>query len=309
MSSVSKFLNTIRDNTLSYRLYKFINRRRHFFYLKDENLRAAQLSSMVYKKLKKKYNDVLGREIPVSERRYNNTVWVCWFQGIENAPLLCQVCVARIREVFGEENVVIISKDNFREYTHIPDYIIEKWEKGIITNTHFSDILRVALLSENGGTWIDATILILQKDLPKYFYDSELFIFADYISDIYPNIQSSYISAYTGSRIMNCARELMYAYWKRENYLLDYSLFHLFFQMAEERYPDEWNKVYKYPNHSTHILRKSLFDQFDPDRFEEIRDVCPIQKLTYKKQIPEDCKGSFYDVLISNNSDFSFMDR
>ena len=176
MNPLTKFFHAINDGTLSAKLYKFINRHRHFFYLEDDNLRTAQISSMVYKKLKKDYRDVLSKEIPLMERKHNDTVWVCWFQGIENAPLLCQACVDRIKDVYGEKNVVVITGENFREYTHIPDYIIKKWEKGIITNTHFSDILRVALLSENGGTWIDATILILKKDLPKYFYDSRLFL-------------------------------------------------------------------------------------------------------------------------------------
>ncbi len=301
---IQKIWETIKNGTLSYKLYRFINRHRHLFFLSDETVRSVQYSSMVFHKLKKKYAYVLDRKIEERERQYDSTIWVCWFQGIENAPFLCQVCVKRMKKVFGEENVVVISKENFADYVDIPDYIVQKWNDGIISNAQFSDILRIALLSENGGTWIDATILILEDELPEYLYKGELFVFADHISGIYPNIQSSYMSAWSNSRLLICARELMYEYWKKENYLLDYSLFHLFFQMAEERYPDEWEKVYKYPNHSTHILRKNIFDPFDPSRYEQIKDVCPIQKLTYKKTIPDQIEGTFYKRLIVDHEEF-----
>ena len=302
---MKKFFDAVTNGTLSYKLFKFFNSRRHLFYINDSSIRSAQLSKMVYDKLKKKYAYILDQEIPMMKRIPNRTVWIAWFQGIENAPLLCQVCVNRVKEVYGKENVCVITGDNFKEYVDLPDYIIDKWGKGIISNAQFSDILRIALLSEKGGTWIDATILVLKKDLPKYLFDSELFVFADHISGIYPNIQSSYMSAYQGSRLLLCTRNLIYEYWKRENYLLDYSLFHLFFQMAEERYPDEWDKVYKYPNHSTHILRKNIFDRFDIERLKQIIDACPIQKLTYKKEVPEDIQGTFYDELIFRNKEFN----
>ena len=304
MNLLKKIYDAFHNKTLSYQLFKFFNRHRHLFVLTDPDLRNAQVNLLTYKKLKKKYSYVLEKPIQRKERICNKTIWVCWFQGIENAPKLCQVCVKRISQVFGKENVVIVTKENFKDYIRLPDHIIEKWEKGIITNTHFSDILRVALLSEKGGTWIDATILILKKDIPSYFYDSRLFMFADHISGICPNIQSSYMSAYSNSRLLIMARELIYEYWKNENYLLDYSLFHLFVQMAQEKYPEEWNEVYKYPNHSTHILRKSLFERFENRRFAQIIDVCPIQKLTYKKKIPQDIDGTFYDVLINKGEDF-----
>ncbi len=304
MNVVKKFFVALRKGTLSYKLFKLQNRYCRFYKIDDPDIRAIQSSRMAFEKLKKKYSYVLEKEIPVMERVKSSAIWVCWFQGIENAPLLCQTCVKRIQDVYGKKNVCVITKDNFRDYADLPDYIVDKWEQGIITNAQFSDILRIALLCEHGGTWIDATILILEKDIPSYLYDSELFVFADHISGICPNIQSSYMSAYKGSRLLNCTRELMYEYWKNENYLLDYSLFHLFFQMAEERYPEEWDKVYKYPNHATHILRKSIFEPFDERRYGQIKDVSVIQKLTYKKEVPENIEGTFYDRLIVHGEAF-----
>ena len=250
--------------------------------------------------MKKKYSYILNREIEEKERKKNDTIWVCWFQGIENAPVLCKTCVDRMKEVFGSKRIVVITEENYKQYADIPEYIVEKWKKGIISYAHFSDILRLCLLVEKGGTWIDATILLLSKNIPAYFTDSKLFVFADYISGLRPNIQNSYISAHSNSRILTCVRDLLFEYWKKENYAVNYSIFHLFFQMAEEKYATEWNEIFKYPNHCTHILRKDINRPFDPERFEEIKDVCPIQKLTYKKDYKNGPENSFYNELIIN---------
>ena len=294
---LKKVLNSFKDGTIIPRMKNYLLKNRRIFKLDNDNIKEIEKSYLIYKDLKNKYSDIINQEIKDSERVKNDTIWVSWFQGLDSAPILCQTCVERMYEVFGKNKVKLLTADNYQEYVHLPDYIINKWQEGIITNAHFSDILRTALLVENGGTWIDATILILKDKLPKYFYDSELFIFADHISGIYPNIQSSYISAYKGSKILQLTLNLLYEYWKKENYLVNYSLFHLFFQIALEKYPDEWNRVYKYPNHSTHILRKNILDKFDKDRYESIKDVCPIQKLTYKKEY-KNIEDTFYEELI-----------
>ena len=293
----NKIFTYLRDGTFKHRFVNNLLQERRLFYLENDGIKDLQRSYIIYERLKDEYKDVELDDKVNIKRKKNKTIWVAWFQGIENAPLLCQTCVERIYKVFGKNNVVLLDKDNFKDYIDIPEYIVDKWNKGIISNAHFSDILRCALLAEKGGTWIDATILILKDELPKYFYDSELFMFADHVANEIPNIQSSYISAYSGSKILLLTQKYLYTYWQKENYLLNYSLFHLFFQLAEERYPDEWNKVYKYPNHSTHILRKSILKPFDKKEYKHIKDVCPIQKLTYKKDYTN-IKNTFYEKLI-----------
>ena len=62
------------------------------------------------------------------------------------------------------------------QYVDIPDYILQKYRAGKMTRTHFSDILRLHLLSRYGGVWIDSTILMTEH-LPKYILDSPLFIY------------------------------------------------------------------------------------------------------------------------------------
>ena len=84
-------------------------------------------------------------------------VWFCWLQGIDSAPKLVQDCYNSIRYWLKDKEIIVITKENYKQYVEFPDYIIEKWEKGIISNTHFSDLLRLELLIRHGGLWLDAT--------------------------------------------------------------------------------------------------------------------------------------------------------
>ena len=65
------------------------------------------------------------------------------------------------------------------KYVQFPNYIIEKWNAGLITNTHMTDLLRLELLIRYGGMWVDATVLCTSrsKNIPKYYFDSELFFY------------------------------------------------------------------------------------------------------------------------------------
>ena len=97
-----------------------------------------------YYKLEKKYKKYLDR-ITINDIESNKSkyVWICWFQGIENAPDIVKKCYESIVKQFGKEkDIVVITDENYNKFVDIPEYIIEKYKKGIITPTHFSEIGR-----------------------------------------------------------------------------------------------------------------------------------------------------------------------
>ena len=134
------------------------------------NLQSMELRNKKYKKIYKKYKKKLDN-INYQKEEYNedgkDNIWVCWFQGVDKAPEIVKKCIESIKKYNKDKNIHIIDRKNFKEYVTIPKYILEKWEKGVISNTHFSDILRIILLIEHGGFWLDATTL-LTNELPKY---------------------------------------------------------------------------------------------------------------------------------------------
>lgn len=93
----------------------------------------------------------------------NNTIWVFWAQGEESMPPLVKLCIKQIDKMRGNYHLIILDKDTYKDYVDIPDVILKKLAEGKISFTHFSDILRFALLMKYGGWWMDATIYPIHK--------------------------------------------------------------------------------------------------------------------------------------------------
>ncbi len=102
----------------------------------------------------------------------NPPVFVMWFQGEGQMPLVIQKCLDSIRKKIPNRKVIIITRENIKEYTDLPDYILQKVDAGSITKTFFSDIARAALLYKNGGTWADAAIYLTKPVTSEYFNKS-----------------------------------------------------------------------------------------------------------------------------------------
>jgi hypothetical protein len=91
-------------------------------------------------------------------------VWVMWWQGYDTAPLIIKNNIKHFSKIFGER-FVLITKDNFNDYTDISGDIKEKFKLKKISFTQWSDIVRYNLLKNNGGLWIDSSVIISEKFL------------------------------------------------------------------------------------------------------------------------------------------------
>lgn len=263
-----------------------------------------------YRKIKKKYFPIL-KEIDkkysnrnIIENRQQDKIWICWFQGIENAPYLVQCCYKSIKRNIKDKEIVLITETNRKDFINLPEFIEKKYEKGKISKTHLSDILRVALLAEYGGTWIDATVLCTSDTIPDYMLNSDFFMFQNLKpgsdGDIL-NISSWFITSQKENKIIMSVRDLLYTYWSKNNSLLDYFLVHYFFILTQELYKEEWNKVIPFSNSTPHILLLRLFDEYDEECYNEIIRQTPFHKLAYKRSSEDfSKKGTYYDIIFNS---------
>ena len=261
-------------------------------------------------KLNKRYGNVLtefDREWVELEHEKSNKVWICWFQGIENAPRLVQKCYQSVVENLPDREVILIKSENMADYVQFPEFILDKWHKGQITHTHMTDLLRLELLISYGGLWLDATVFCSGRNVPDYMLDSDLFFFqtlkpgrdghASYIS-------SWLMSAKTNNKILIATRELCYSYWKENNSMWDYFLLHDFMAIVLDYYPDDWKKVIPRDNATPHILLLRLFDQYDEKMWRAIKEQTPFHKLSYKFSDNDALLPStYYSILFDSRSD------
>lgn len=269
-----------------------------------EILRLA-VGNKILCKLRRKYRKTIAQfqqTYSPQPRQRSNKVWVCWFQGMENAPPVVQKCYAALQTHLPDREIILITDENYSQYVTFPDYILEKAQKGIIPKAQFSDLLRLELLLHHGGTWIDSTVFCSGGNIPSYMLDSELFMFQTLKPglDGHPTAVSNwFMTSCTSHPILELTRDLLYTYWKRNNSMVDYFIFHDFFQLATEAFPEEWNKVVPFSNATPHILLLRLFETYDPQIWEGIRNMTPFHKLTYKFS-PEDAArdSTYYRELI-----------
>ena len=256
------------------------------------------------KKLRKKYQSFIENfmkvdtveNIDIQPRK----VWICWFQGMENAPDIVQKCYKSVQANVTDREIVLITENNYKDYVTFPEYIQEKIDAGIISQTHMSDILRLELLLRYGGTWMDATILCTGK-IPEYMLDSDLFLFQNLkpgLNGHCTSISNWFITSLQDNKILKLTLALLYEYWKNNDKLLDYFIFHDFFQLAIEVYPEEWSKVIPSSNSTPHILLLRLFNVYYEKAWNAIREQTSIHKLTYKFNVERTkLEDTYYKML------------
>lgn len=133
-----------------------------------------------------------------------NNIFVFWWDGLEQAPNIVRSCFVSVKRWHPDCKVVLVDKDNYRQYTDVDPVIIEAFEKDKVSVQTFSDILRFNLLKNNGGIWVDATIFFtsecnLLKDLENKPFTSLAFsTTADFLQ--YEDVACSWSGFFIASR-------------------------------------------------------------------------------------------------------------
>lgn len=263
-------------------------------------LKAKQKLEKKYKEKLIEFDSIYDENLP---HKVSNKVWVCWFQGMENAPSLVKKCYQSLKDNLVNKEIVLITSDNMMDYVQFPDFIVEKWKSGQITHTHMTDLLRLELLIKYGGMWLDATVLCTEKEenIPKYFFDSDLFLYQCLKPgrDGHAILISSWLmSAKSNNKMLMAARYLCYEYWKKNNDMIDYFLLHDFISIVFEHYTEDWNKIVPRDNATPHILLLRLFDKYDENLWKAIKEQTPFHKMTYKfSKENTELEGTFYNKL------------
>ena len=127
----------------------------------NHTLHKLEVRNKVYRYIKKKYGYIAENYIKSDNSKENNEdVWICWLQGVDNAPEVVKKCVDTVNYWLSDKRIHILDESNIFDYIDLPDYIIDKWRSGYISNTLFSDFIRLSILKKYGGMWIDATVYL-----------------------------------------------------------------------------------------------------------------------------------------------------
>lgn len=248
-----------------------------------------------------------GADLPPVPHGMGGKIWMCWWQGLENAPEIVRACVDSVRKNAAGREVVVITDENLGEYAQLPDLLIELRQKGILSRTHISDYLRLDLLSRYGGIWLDATFFCCRA-LESGVYDAPLFSIKrpDYL---HGSIAGGYFANYSlgcddeHRFVFAAIRDLFLEYWRRNDYLVDYLLTDYLIVMAQRHCSDiaEAFAAIEPNNLACDELFKVLGESYDEVKWQHLSSATDLFKLTWKKSFPREAEGqaTVYYALVS----------
>jgi hypothetical protein len=298
----------------------------YFTKSKPEYDRNAYKHIVIKKYLKRKLRKTINS---FKDKRYeadsslaeNYPVWFFWWQGEENMPQLVRTCYNTLKYYSNGHKVNLITKNNFRDFVSLPDYLTRKIEKKIFSLTLFSDILRMCLLYEHGGLWLDSTVL-LTKPLPPL---PEICTHLGFWS---PKDDGKIITTCFGAKnwiiregkwlafcifsskkniLPDFVRAMFFVYTKKYNILIDYFIIDYFIAIAYDTLQDIRVMIDSVPenNPKVHEIYHRLNFNFEYNKilFDEICKDTYFHKLNWKDEAREyttNNKLTNYGYIISN---------
>ena len=287
-------------NKISYRL-----RKKNSFFDKIALVFLRIYFAGIQRFLKKNFSYLLETQ-PESftSQKNEKNIFVCWFQGEDNAPDIVKNCIKSIRECAPENsNVIILNEENMLDYVRIPSVVIEKYKAGLITKTNFSDILRFGLLSQNGGAWMDSTIYCRESINPELF-NYQLYSIKNSNYDKF-NVARRRWTAYfwfakQNSYFTRRVFQFFCSYWEKYDTLIDYFLVdHIInFLYKYDSICKEMLDSIPVNNPNVSFLQDELSNQFDTEKWELLKNDTCFFKLDWKSKITNEDENTFYKRMM-----------
>lgn len=261
---------------------------------------ADKLNEYKLKRLEYEFSGFIEQEAEKwrwnkKEYRMEKIVWNFWHQGNEDDIPIVHACMESVKYNCPKEATVItITKDNLQEYIQLPDYILKKVSNGIISLTQLSDILRMSLVSERGGCWLDATIFSVRDY--SYVFEKSFWSTKREANNIYipkGKWTGFAFSASKNSIVPTLMKCLFYEYWKRYDVLIDFFLIDLFLELLYRHVPEVKNIIDEnnYNNEGVHKLWQMLPEIFNEKEYNQVTSDTDFFKLSWRVDIPKMMDG------------------
>lgn len=210
-------------------------------------------------------------------------VWQYWDKGIAHAPPQVKTCFKSVEKYIPEGYQLIrLDNTNLNEYIDIPPFI--KGKK--ISPAHFADFIRVLLLHQYGGIWMDATIY-LTGPIPKLILDAPFFVFK-YGDSNWAMFSNWFMRSERGNYLTALLLSAISNYWRANLTAHNYFFFHYLFEcilMSNEHAREQYDKSPRLSSPVAQALQHQLWKPFNQLKWVEITGLTSIHKLTWKCKV------------------------
>lgn len=225
------------------------------------------------------------------ESAVSRIIWSAWLQGLDNAPEMVNVCLESHQKHLPGYEFRVLDMENYRQWVELPEWVEEKYARGMIPAALFSDVLRVAVLKRYGGVWMDASVLCTGFDnqqLQKQWTEVENSRFAVFRyyrkGDRYPSgLSNWFIAATPDNVVLTSVYDMLTAYWRDYDCTIDYYMMHLFISCALKAFPEMERGMPKLNSRYSFFLGDALSRTYSQEAWQELVDHVAIHKLNYRK--------------------------
>ena len=223
-----------------------------------------------------------------------DNLWTMWM-GRE-MPETIKMCLSTIKRIYP--NITVITEENIDKYIVVPEHIADKYKQGIIEPAHFSDWVRVYLLDRYGGTWIDASCLLMDK-VPQFILKQDFFILQNTNKT---DVSNFFMHSAKNNYLIKLMRIFLEEYWANEDKAIDYLFFHRFFSYMckeSEVCRSIFQKQIPYVNSVVKYFTYFIGRNADDDLWEYLSKTSFIYKYHHRTKAGRKNPYSWYYYLLN----------
>jgi Capsular polysaccharide synthesis protein/Polysaccharide pyruvyl transferase/Methyltransferase domain len=219
-----------------------------------------------------------GDGSPIAKR----TVWTCWFQGRSNAPDVVKRCLSSWEQLNPGWDLRCLDATSINRYLSLDRYV--DLNAAQITAASLSDIVRMLVLHEYGGVWVDATVLCNQP-LDEWLtgpLGTGFFAFANSVKQRV--LATWFIACKPGNALLTKWATHALGYWRGRARSNDYFWLHHQFAELCDTDPDArraWEAVPRVSTVGPHTVRERFYEPFE-SAAPLIDWSSPVFKLDYR---------------------------
>lgn len=201
--------------------------------------------------------------------------------------------------------VKLLTMENLGDYVELPNFVFDKLERGSMTYTHFSDILRMSLLAKYGGMWVDSTCWITKR-VPEDVRNMSFWSCKTDNANI-PLWSNSKWTSYALSSnrknilIFSFVRDMLLEHVRKTDCYIDYLYQDYLLFFAYQNFYNSNILNLKESNLDRGRLWLLMNEKYDEDKYQKVTEDTWIFKLSYKTILKKTVNGdkTFYGKLIS----------
>lgn len=213
----------------------------------------------------------------------NRTIWTCWFQGREGAPSVVRKCLRSWELKNPGWEFRCLDAQSVERYVPLGPYV--DLTRQALTAASLSDVVRILLLHEFGGVWVDATLFChrpLDAWLPGVMEEG-FFAFAEPAPD--RPLSSWFLAGESHSYLLTAWAARVVDYWTTRARSDDYFwLHHLFRELCatDRQAAAAWSRVPKISANGPHAAQVDQRGYRDKEQALAATGRTPVFKLTYR---------------------------